>query len=168
MDNNVVMSISSALVKESMVAFMFNFRGVAGSQGRFGGGKAEQEDVTAALNWVLAQPEADGGRVGLAGYSFGATVALPVACSEDRVRALALVSMPPGPEQISQLKNCTKPKLIICGTEDMVVPIEQAQLVSREAAKPKQFELVSGADHSWWGYEAVLAEKVVTFFKQKL
>jgi alpha/beta superfamily hydrolase len=162
------MAIASALVERSIVAFMFNFRGVGGSQGSFGGGKTEQEDAAAAISWIVAQPEADSNRVGLSGYSFGAAVALPVACADHRVRALALVSLPPGAEQISQLKSCTKPKLLICGTNDMVVPLEQAQLMSREAAEPKQFELISGADHVWWGYEEKLANKVAEFFKNKL
>jgi uncharacterized protein len=168
MDNNVVTAIGSALAGRSIAAFMFNFRGVGSSQGSFGGGKAEQEDATAAISWVVAEPEVDGNRVGLSGYSFGAAVALPVACADDRVRALALISMPPGAEQVSQLKSCAKPKLLICGTNDMVVPLEQAQLMSREAAEPKQFELISGADHIWWGYEEKLANKVAEFFKNKL
>jgi uncharacterized protein len=168
MDNNVVLSIGSTLAAESIIALMFNFRGVGDSQGSFGGGKAEQEDAAAAVSWVITLPEVDGNRVGLAGYSFGAIVALPVACSDDRVRALALVSMPSGREQISQLKSCTRPKLIICGTNDVVVPLEQAQLMNEQAAEPKQFELITGADHSWWGYEEKLAYKVAGFFKDKL
>jgi len=168
MDNNVILSVSLALVKKSFIAFMFNFRGVGGSQGSFGDGIAEQEDATAAVSWIISQPEADGNRVGLAGYSFGAAVALPVACADDRVGALALISLPPGQLQISQLKNCAKPKLLICGTNDFVMPLEQAQLMGKEAAEPKQFELISGADHLWLGYETVLAEKITNFFKQKL
>jgi alpha/beta superfamily hydrolase len=168
MDNNVILSVSLALVKKSVIAFMFNFRGVGGSQGSFGGGTAEQEDVASAISWIISQPETDNKRVGLSGYSFGAVVALPVACADDRVGAAALISMPHGKSQISQLKSCPKPKLLICGTNDMIVPLEQAQLMNREAAEPKQFELISGADHLWWGYEAVLSEKVATFFKQKL
>ncbi|MGB8707319.1 MAG: dienelactone hydrolase family protein [Dehalococcoidia bacterium] len=167
MDSNVILSVSSALVEKSIIAFMFNFRGVGGSQGSFGGGIAEQEDVAAAISWIVSQPEVDSERVGLSGYSFGAAVALPVAGTDDRVKAIALISMPPGQLQISQLKNCAKPKLIICGTNDLVVPIEQAQLMSREAAEPKQFELVSGADHLWWGYESGLAKKVAGFFESK-
>ena len=168
MDNNVILSISSALVEKSIIAFIFNFRGVGGSQGSFGGGIAEQEDAAAAISWVISQPELGSERVGLSGYSFGAAVALPVACDDDRVKAVALISMPPGQVHISQLKDCAKPKLLICGTNDLVVPMEQAQLMNREAAQPKQFELIRGADHLWWGYETVLTEKVTTFFEQKL
>ena len=167
MDNNVILSVSSALVEKSIIAFMFNFRGVGGSQGSFGGGIAEQEDVAAAISWIVSQPEVDSERVGLSGYSFGAAVALPVAGTDDRVRALALISLPPGPLQIAQLKNCAKPKFLICGTNDFVVPLDQSKLMDREAAEPKQFELISGADHLWWGYETVLAKKVAAFFEDK-
>ncbi len=168
MDNNVVRSVSRALVSKSIVALMFNFRGVGGSQGRFGGGLAEQEDVTCALDWLVSGTEVDKGRVGLAGYSFGAMVALPVAVADDRVKALALISMPPGPEQISSLKNCSIPKLLISGSNDTVVPVKQAEIMGREAAEPKQSEIIQGADHIWWGYEEVMAEKVTDFLAQKL
>jgi len=168
MDNNVILAVSSAVVENSMIAFMFNFRGVGRSQGSFGGGIDEQEDAVAAVSWIISQPGVEASRLGLTGYSFGATVVLPVAIADNRVRALALISMPPGPEQISQLKKCTKPKLLICGTDDSVVPIEQAKRMGKEAAEPKKFELVNGADHVWWGYESKLAKKVADFFDQIL
>jgi alpha/beta superfamily hydrolase len=167
MDNNVILALSAALVKKSIIAFMFNFRGVGGSQGRFGGGIAEQEDVAAAIGWIMSQPETDNDRLGLAGYSFGAMVALPAGCMHDSVKALALISMPSGPEQVSQLQACEKPKLLISGTNDMVVPIGESELMGKKAAEPKQFELISGADHIWWGYEPILSGKVVDFFGDK-
>jgi alpha/beta superfamily hydrolase len=168
MNNNVILAVSSALVKKSIIAFMFNFRGVGGSQGNFGGGVAEREDAAAAIDWITSQPETDNERLGLAGYSFGAMVALPTGCAHEAVKALALISMPSGQEQISQLHTCAKPKLLISGTDDMVVPVAEAQLMGKEAAEPKQFELISGADHIWWGYEEAMAEKVAGFFKEKL
>ena len=91
MDNNVILSISLALAEKSVIAFMFNFRGVGSSQGKYGDGIAEQEDVAAAISWVISQSEADSNKVGLSGYSFGAAVALPVACTDERVKAVALI-----------------------------------------------------------------------------
>lgn len=168
MDNNVILAVSSALVERSTIAFTFNFRGVGGSQGSYGDGIAEQDDAKAAISWLVSQPVVDVNRLGLLGYSFGAAVALPVACDDDRVKAVALISLPPGRLQVSQLKGCDKPKLMICGTDDFVVSIEQAKLMNQEAAEPKQFELISGADHFWLGYEAVVAERTATFFKDEL
>ena len=109
-----------------------------------------------------------GGRAGIRDLELlKSAVALPAACADERVKAVALVSLPPGPS-VSQLESCSKPKLIACGTDDYVVPLDQAKLMNQKAAEPKQFELISGADHFWMGYETVLAEKVVGFFKQKL
>jgi alpha/beta superfamily hydrolase len=169
MNNNVVLAVSSALVERSVVAFMFNFRGVGNSQGSYGDGIAEQKDVAAAINWLISQPAVDSNRLGLLGYSFGAAVALSVACIDDRVKAVALISLPPGSSQLSQLlKSCPKTKLLVCGTNDFVVPLDQAKLMSRKAADPKHFELIDGADHFWVGYEAVLADKVAAFLGDKL
>ena len=164
MNNNVVLAASSTLVSNSIIAFMFNFRGVDGSEGSFGGGVAEQEDVAAAISWLTSQPEVDASKVGLMGYSFGAAVVLPVACNDDRVVAMALISPPVDTSKVSQLKDCAKPKLIICGTEDFVVPVEKAELINQESGEPKQFELVAGADHFWGGHESTLSEKVADFF----
>ncbi len=168
MDNNVIVAACSALLDESIVALMFNFRGVGGSEGSYGGGVAEQEDVKAAISWLISQPEVDGDRVGLLGYSFGAAVALSVACADERVKAVALISPPLEPSQVSLLKNCAKPKLIICGTDDFVVPPSQVELLKREVAEPEQFEVISGADHFWWGYERKIAEMASTFFSATL
>lgn len=165
MDNNVILALASALVKKSMTAFMFNFRGVGKSQGSFGGGVDEQEDVAAALDWLVAQPEVDNSKLGVAGYSFGAAVALPEACRDPRVRALALIS-PALMEQakITQLRDCKIPKLIVSGDADDLISNEQLKLMEREAADPKRFEVVPGANHFWISHEVTLADKVVTFF----
>jgi hypothetical protein len=147
-----------------MIAFLFNFRGVGRSQGSFSG-IDEQEDVAAAINWLALQHEVDTDKIGLAGYSFGASVALPEACRDPRVRALALVS--PGLiEQINiaQLREYTVPKLIISGSNDEVISNEQLKLMEQEAADPKRFEVISGADHSWFSQETIMAGKVASFF----
>jgi hypothetical protein len=164
MNNNVIQALASALVNKSIISFLFNFRGVGRSQGSFSG-IDEQEDVAAAMNWLASQHEVDTDKIGLAGYSFGASVALPEACRDPRVRALALIS--PGLiEQINiaQLREYTVPKLIISGSADEVISNEQLKLMEREAADPKRFEIISGADHSWLSLESELADKVTTFF----
>ena len=164
MDNNVILALEAALITNSLIAFMFNFRGVGGSQGKFGDGVNEQKDVTAAINWIVSQPEVDVNRVGLAGYSFGAFVSLPVACDDKRIKAMAFISPSLEPSQTSKLKNCTKPKFIISGSEDSFVPPAQIELFNRKLAEPKQLELIPGADHFWRGYEPTIAEKIANFF----
>lgn len=171
MDNNVVQAVSSALLGRGMAAFVFNFRGVGASQGRFDNGRGEQEDVRAAIAWLSGQPEVDGERLGLAGYSFGASVALLAACADKRVMAVALVSLPlMDGVQVAQMANAlsalTIPKLLVCGDEDFVVPLNALEQVSQKAAEPKEVRVVPGADHFWWGNEGAVAETVADFFSR--
>lgn len=164
MSSNVIIAVSSALVKRGIASLRFNFRGVGRSQGKFGGGIEEQQDIIAALDWLVLQAEVDIMKIGLAGYSFGAVVASPVAVKDKRIKALALISPPFSQAEVAQLKNYTKPKLIICGSDDFIVSVPAVMSWAKELIEPKQLELVSGADHLWWGYETEMAEKVSAFF----
>jgi alpha/beta superfamily hydrolase len=165
MINNVILELATVLPSKGIIAFIFNFRGVGKSQGSFDSGIGEQEDVKAAIDWLVSQPEADTGRIGVAGYSFGASVALPETRHDPRVRALALISpaLMDDPK-ISHLSDYPIPKLIISGDADEYVSSRQLDLVKQQTAEPKQFEIIHGVDHFWHGYEDTLAEKVTTFF----
>jgi len=164
MSSNVVFAICQALAQQSIAALRFNFRGVGKSGGEFGGGITEQEDVKAALAFVLSTPNIDPKRIGLAGYSFGASVALPVAVQDERVSMLALVSPPLSDSGWEQLKRYTKPKFLIVGENDFAVPQPQFRQQVEDIPEPKQYQVISGADHFWVGYEEEVARKVSQFF----
>ena len=164
MSNNVVLAICQALPWRSVAAFRFNFRGVGESGGTFGGGITEQEDVKAALTFVSSTPDIDPKRVGVVGYSFGASVALPVALQDERVSLLALVSPVLPDSSWEQLKRYTKPKFLTVGDADTFIPLERFQQYMRDTPDPKQYQVISGADHFWWGYEEEVARKVTQFF----
>ena len=164
MQSNVVVAICQGLLSHSVAAFRFNFRGVGQSGGVYGGGITEREDVKAALALVRARPEIDAEKVGLTGYSFGATVALPVALQDDGVSLLALISPPLADSAWEQLKGYPKPKLLMVGSADAFVPAREFQQYAKDMPEPKQYFVVSGADHFWWGYEGEVAQKVAQFF----
>jgi hypothetical protein len=162
--NNVVVAICQALPRHSIAAFRFNFRGVGNSGGAFGEGIAEQEDVKAALAFVLSTPDIDTRKIGLAGYSFGARVALPVALQDERVSLLALVSPALLDSGWEKLKEYRKSKIIIVGDADSFIPLKRFQQHIEDVPDSRQYQVVSGADHFWWGYEAEVAQKVTQFF----
>ena len=168
MHNNVTFAVAGALVKAGIAALLFNFRGVGGSSGRHGGGTAEQDDIRAAFDWLQGQPDVGKERLGLAGYSFGGGVALPVACADGRVKAVALISPYFESPPAALLKECLKPKLIMGGDGDSMVSAPAVEQYGREAAEPKALELVEGADHFWGGYEGKMAERVAAFFQEYL
>jgi len=166
--NNVVIPICEALAREGILAFRFNFRGVEGSEGVFGGGIEEQEDVKAALSFLSSMEGVDPGRIGLAGYSFGAMVALPVALQDGRVQALALISLLLASSAPEPLTSYLKPKLLLCGSRDYFIPIPDFLRLVEGIPEPKQYEVISGADHFWWGYEGEAARAVAAFFANTL
>ncbi len=166
MNNNVVVPICLALAQASVASLRFNFRGVGASQGKFADGIGEKEDVAAAISYLSSLEAIDKDKIGLCGYSFGGAVSLEVAPADERVQALALVS--PEISTYVPLKQYNKPKLIICGAADQFVSIIALQRLAQELPPPNDFELVSGADHFWAGYEDKVAARIAAFFVDKL
>ena len=165
MHNNVVLAICHALTEVSIAAFRFNFRGVGSSEGDFAEGVGEQEDVISALAFLASVSQVDSNKIGLAGYSFGAKVALPVALQNEQVKVVALVSPFLSASDWEQLKGYVKPKLFLCGDEDYFVSSQEVQQLTSGLPEPSQCEVIPGADHFWWGYEGKIAGKVSTFFR---
>jgi len=168
MDNNVVCSLSETLTQASLASFKFNFRGVGESQGEFGQGIGEREDVEAAITFINTLKEVDSKRIGLAGYSAGAGFALPIGFNDDRIRALVAVSPPLPMFDFDFLKGCPKPKLLISGSRDELIPASQFLEFCQNLPEPKECESIAGADHFWWGYESRMAAKVTAFFTKVL
>jgi alpha/beta superfamily hydrolase len=164
MHNNVVLAICHALAEASIAAFRFNFRGVGRSKGNFSEGIGEQEDVKAALAFLISSSKVNPDKIGLAAYSFGTKVALPVALQSSKVRAVALVSPFLSTSYWELLKSYVNPKLFLCGSEDYFVSPQEVQRMTSELQKPNQYEVIPGADHFWWGHEGKVARRVSTFF----
>ena len=164
MSNNIVFGICQALAQQAIAALRFNFRGVRKSGGAFGGGVGEQEDVRAALAFALSTPNINQKMIGLAGYSFGTSVIVPVAVQDERVKLLALVSPALSDSGWGQLKGYTKPKFLIVGESDFVIPLPQFRQQVKDISEPKQYQVISGADHFWGGFEEEVARKVTQFF----
>jgi len=168
MDNNVVYAICRVLSERSMASFRFNFRGAGRSQGHFSDGVEEKDDIIAALDYLTSVKGIEPDRMGLAGYSFGAGVCLLVASKDGRVQALALVSPLPSPTNFDQIKGYAKPKLFVCGSADVYAAPEEVGPLVEALPEPKDFEVVTGADHFWLGCEGPMATKVGIFLSTAL
>lgn len=162
--NNVVTAIWQALGGSSIAAFRFNFRGVGASEGSFGEGIAEREDVRAALDLVGSTPGIDTDRIGLVGYSFGGVVALSVALKDKRASRLAVVSSPLFDSSREQLAGYSRPFLYVIGGADQMIPREKVEQQIRDILNPEQYQVIQGADHSMVGYEEEVSRIVSGFF----
>jgi alpha/beta superfamily hydrolase len=157
MDSNVVLAICRALVARGCVALRFNFRGAGGSEGTHDG-KAEVNDIRAALAHLEALLEVDEKRIGLAGYSFGALMAAEVASGD--LRALLLVSPPVRAADLRVAWGC--PALVLAGDRDEFAPLDRLRVVAD--APGVELRIVDGADHFWWGYEDEIEQAAGDFF----
>ncbi len=163
MNNNVVALVCRVAVERGIAALRFNFRGTGRSEGRHEGGQGERLDIAMAVEYMRGLAEVDGQRVAVAGYSFGAAVAL--AAGLEGLRAMALVSLPTMmlPAQPAALPY---PVLLIAGDEDEYV--DQDDLSELAQALRAELVFVSGADHFWWGHEGPLAEALGGFLGRHL
>lgn len=163
MENNVVTAICGTLVENSIAALRFNFRGVGRSGGKFGGGLKEQEDVKAVIDYLSSRQDIALEKIGLVGYSFGGSVAFPVAREDTRVKKLALVSPAINDTSWQELVNYTATKVVIVGDADTVISFAR---IKKYFTANRDFQIVTGADHFWWGFEGVLSRMIVEFFNK--
>jgi len=163
MDNNVVVAVCEALASAGIITLRFNFRGVGQSTGDYGEGITEQKDISSALDYLAGLESVDAARLGLCGYSFGGMVTAPVALTDTRVRALALVSPAMDAAALQNLSGFQKPLIVIGGgRDDLVTP----ELLTGNLVSPPL--IISDADHFWWDHEAALAASLMDFFRSSL
>jgi alpha/beta superfamily hydrolase len=150
--NRVVFHAMKALNSFGFPVLRFNFRGAGLSQGEHHG-QGEVEDVRVALDWLDHEFHRP---LIFAGFSFGAAVGLPAACSDQRVKAVIGLGLPVSPigdrsYEFSFLEGCAKPKLFVSGERDQFATPAQLKSLIGSLPAPKKLTLISGADHFFEG-----------------
>jgi uncharacterized protein len=147
MDSPVVMAAVAACAGAGLATLRFNFRGVGGSGGAWDEGRGEQDDVRAALAHLRGRLPA-GTPVALAGYSFGAAMAVAVAAGGERLAGLALIAPPLAmrPLPAAAPPGLDGPLLVVAGGADAYCPGEALADV-RHALPSATVTVIDGADH---------------------
>src|SRR5262245_58569903 len=93
MHNPVVFNCARALHDAGFETLRINFRGVGESSGTHDNGRGEVDDARTALDFLLEkQPAAR--EVVVAGFSFGAAIALRLGCGDARVHRMIGIATP--------------------------------------------------------------------------
>jgi len=159
------------LASRGFTVLSFNFRGVMGSEGEYGGGEQEVADVEAAVG--LARGEAEG-PLFVCGWSFGANVALRAAVRDPRIDGLALIGfplsessldLPPLPDD-DELSAFRRPILLLAGDADQYCPVPELEWLARRLPDAT-VEIVAGADH-YFGKRERAAADIVAGFAERL
>lgn len=149
MHNKVVFQTAKALHAHGATVLRFNFRGVEQSEGKHDRGHGEQDDVRAAIDYLITEfPQRP---VLAAGFSFGSSVGLRVGCSDERVKQLIGLGLPVDNVDMSFLHACAKPKLIVQGGNDQFGLRDNIEALFATLPEPKKLAIIEGADHFFTG-----------------
>lgn len=174
-DHPLLWAIRNDLAATRHLAVLaFNFRGVMGSGGTYGGGRDEIRDVSAAIGAVRDRVRTDL-PTALIGWSFGANVAVRAAIDDPRVAALALIGLPLVPNDLSlpplpdaaDLRALRRPVLLLAGEHDTFSP--SAEVETYATGFPQAtVRIVTGTDHYFWRREREAASIVGGFVERVL
>lgn len=156
MYNNVVEAILEALWQRGCATLRFNFRGVGASEGEHSGGAGEGDDAKAAIKFLLAQPGIASTEAVMAGYSFGAAVAMRSGAELKEVATIAAIALPVGMGDFSSAAKSGKRIVLVAGDHDSYCP--QRGITELAEASGAKLKLIEGADHFFSGYEDLLSK----------
>src|SRR5579864_6784324 len=171
MHNKVVYQAAKTLHRFALPVLRFNFRGVGMSEGTHDQGRGEQQDVSAALDFLAG--EYPGVPLLLAGFSFGSWVGLHAGCKDARVSDLIGLGLPVGDlvgdRGFSYLEACGKLKLLVNGEFDQYGPPRQLKTLVEELPSPAKEQtsvaIISGADHFFAGHLAEVDRTIAAWLK---
>jgi uncharacterized protein len=156
MHTKMVFQGAKGLVRAGCAVLRFNFRGVGRSDGEFDEGRGEQDDFRAAVDFMAARyPDVE---LWAAGASFGSHVALTVGAADDRVCALVAVAPPVDRYDFAAMKLSRKPKFIVHGEEDELIPIKAVREFYAQLQEPKEFVVIDRANHLFEGQTAEVGD----------
>jgi alpha/beta superfamily hydrolase len=171
MNNKVVYNTYHSLVRSGFSVLRINFRGVGRSQGAFDDGIGELADAATALDW-LEQHNPTACTVWIAGFSFGAWIALQLLMRRPEIQNFIAISPPAAKYNFSFLSPCPSPGLIIQGDADSIVLEEDVENFVNKLSKQKgssvDYRVIATADHFFREKMDELIQNLDEYISEKL
>jgi len=145
MHNHVTYRVAHAFRDAGASALRFNFRGVGRSAGEHDQGQGEQDDTAAALDFLAT--EHPGVPLFVAGFSFGAQVALSLASREARVEKALGVGLPVDLYDFGFVRTLNRPLALIHGDRDEFGALAKVQALAGSLPFPAKLFVVADCDH---------------------
>lgn len=153
LDNPVVETIATAFSRQGYATLRFNFRGVGFSEGRYDEGRGEQDDLRAAVDFLVGQGVRE---ILLAGYSFGAWVIVMLLRLAPPVSGALLVSPAIDMMDFDFSGLAGRIRLIVAGDRDPYCNARRLQEMAASIQAP--LRLLAGCDHFYFGREEALSD----------
>ncbi len=143
--NKVVFRLARAGRRAHSAVLRFNFRGVGLSTGSYDEGEGEQDDLRAALSYM--NDRYPGLPMVVAGFSFGARVALRLACRDSRIDRIVAAGTPVFKHDWSHLARCGCARIFLHSTNDEYGPRDAMEVIFASASEPKRINWIESSDH---------------------
>lgn len=149
MHTKVVFQGTKALTRIGCAVLRFNFRGVGRSEGMWDEGRGEKDDFRAALDYFANRhPDLE---LWAAGFSFGSYIALTCGAEDDRVCTLIGIAPPVNRYDYGIVKRSVKPKFIVHGEADELIPLRAVREFYAQLQEPKELVEIDRANHLFEG-----------------
>ncbi|MBP5857026.1 alpha/beta hydrolase [Marivibrio halodurans] len=170
MNNKVVYELYHTFAKRGFSCLRFNFRGVGRSQGEYARGEGELSDAASALDWLQTYNENASG-CWIAGFSFGAWIAMQLLMRRPEIVGFVSVAPPAGKEDFSFLAPCPSSGLIVNGSADQHYAPEQTQKLVDKLRQQKGITIghqtIEGANHFFTDRVSELGERVGAYVDER-
>ncbi|HEV2170195.1 MAG TPA: alpha/beta family hydrolase [Candidatus Binatus sp.] len=166
MYNNVVDAVLDGLWQAGYATLRFNFRGVGASEGEHDGGPGEVDDAIAAATFLVSQPGVRKDGLIMAGYSFGAMVAVSAGYETAEIARIVAVALPLAMADVRIPEGSSKPILLVSGDRDSYSPVNGVRALKEKIGDSARVEIVAGADHFFGGSEKEVARVIGELLKE--
>jgi uncharacterized protein len=165
MSNGVVEAMERGFHRADFTTLKFNFRGVGGSTGQYGGGIGETTDVIAACAFLRGRMH-EGDPFVLAGYSFGAWVSGMAVTGAGVGVDLFLVAYPFSAYQPGDLVLFGGRTSLVGGAYDEISPVDDLLSFYERLQCEKSIKIIP-TSHFFEGYENDIADFVVLCYGER-
>ncbi len=145
--NKVVHTLARAMQEHGLPTLRFNYRGVGRSTGTYDDGRGETDDALAVIEW--GRGRWSGARPVLAGFSFGAAVALRAAAATAAARLITVA--PAVGQAAASLPPPGCPWLLVIGDADELVDCAAVRSWAEGFEPPPVLRIFAGGDHFFHG-----------------
>ena len=171
MNTKIIFRLYKLFVNNGFSAIRFNFRGVGKSEGLFDDGEGELSDAASVLDW-LQQYNTNSKVVWVAGFSFGAWVAMQLLMRRPEINNFISVSPPANTRDFSFLAPCPSTGLIVHGDKDTITSFDSTKILSEKLQKQKKvdilFKNIKGADHFYENFTDQFSSIIDNYIKDSL
>ena len=171
MHTKVVFRLYKLFIESGFSTIRVNFRGVGKSEGIFDDGEGELSDAACVLDW-LQQYNTNSKTCWVAGFSFGAWIAMQLLMRRPEINGFVSVSPPANMRDFSFLAPCPSPGLIVHGDKDNISSFDSTKILVEKLQKQKkvdiQFKSIKGADHFYENFAKEFDSSIKDYIEQTL